>query len=139
MNRILKVVDGVNMGSRHMGLATSAKNQGYNFEKDAANGDTILFFNTAHTSCALLIGMDETDSFGLLSYYKTPDGKKLTVDAISKMARAMGTTFQITPAIRQVLEKILDGDFVGIGNIEHTAGITTQTVLRRNPATELRR
>lgn len=106
MGRVLHVIEGSDLRCRHQGLRDLAKKQGCDFSKFKV-GDIVVFLNNDKTHLAILVMLDEAESFGFLGQYKSPHGR-VPPEAIFFIPQALGMKgFEMNKAIKCGLEKLL--------------------------------
>jgi len=70
-------------------------------------GDIVVFLNVARDRLICISVLPEQDSFGLLSYYRSPHGR-VPMEAIQFIPQAFGATgLNMNAAIRSGLEQLL--------------------------------
>ena len=106
MARILHVIQNADFRCRHEGLMAMARKAQVNMD-ELRVGDIVVFLNVARDRLICISVLPEQDSFGLLSYYRSPHGR-VPMEAIQFIPQAFGATgLNMNAAIRSGLEQLL--------------------------------
>jgi len=106
MARILHVIQNADFRCRHEGLVAIAKKAKVDMSQLKV-GDIVVFLNVARDRLICISVLPEQDSFGLLSYYRSPHGR-VPMEAIQFIPQAFGVTgLNMNAAIRSGLEQLL--------------------------------
>lgn len=105
--RLLHIVHPADLRCRQDGLIAQAKENGVK-TSSMKPGDIVVFLNSDKTKFMLLAMTSETDSHGVLCYYRSPHGR-VPPEAMEFVPQAFGGHggFEMNKAIRMGLEKLL--------------------------------
>lgn len=105
--RIIHVFYDQDMRCRHDGLWARALKEREFKREDLRPGDVLCFINSKQDRLMAIAGLDETDSYGVLGYYRSPHGK-IDETAIQYIPQAFnGSTLEMNKAIKKALTKKL--------------------------------
>lgn len=107
MNRLLHIFWDVSMALQHDGLTELLKKNKAPLPHQLNPGEMLLFVNKRKDKFKVIAGTSETESNGVLAYYKTR-GRPIDVQALKYIPEAFsGQTIKYNSALKRTLEERL--------------------------------
>lgn len=84
-------------------LLQAKKNSSFSMD-NFGKGDFLAFLNRRQTRIAIIAGLNESEGYGVLAYYRTPNDRKLDIQALKYIPEAFdGREFKMDAALKKSL------------------------------------